>query len=166
MKVRLSLVLLVLALFAAVWGLSVISGYAATGAQRNEEIARAVIAREKASIEAWQRKDRAFFADFLTDDMTNFTAMNPYLEDEPKINFIPKFEQYAEMYKILDFQMFNPRVQTYGDTAILTYNNSSIVSMGGRVSNFTGKVSVVYVKQGNTWRVAHFHESMNAGAMQ
>ena len=171
MRIRLSLVLFVLALFAAVWGVSVISGYAeaasaSTVLQRNEEIARAVIAREKASVEAWQRKDKAFFADFLTEDMTNFTATNPYLDSDPKTNFIPKFEQYAEMYKVLDFQMYNPRVQVYGDTAILAYNNSSLVSMGGRTMNFTGKVTVIYVKQGNTWRVAHFHESMNGGAPQ
>jgi hypothetical protein len=30
--------------------------------------------------------------------------------------------------------------------------------------NYTGKVTSVYVRQGNTWRVVHSHESMNAGA--
>ena len=166
MRIRLSLVVLVLLLFAAVWGVSVISGYAATEPQqsRNEEIARAIIAREKASAEAWQRKDKAFFADFFADDMTYFGAMNPYLETEPKVNFLPKFEQYVEMFKILDTQMYNPRVQVYGDTAILTYNSSSMVNMGGRTMSYTGKFTAVYVKQGNTWRVVHTHESMNAGA--
>jgi hypothetical protein len=48
MRIRLSLVVFVLLLFVAAWGVSVISGYAATEpSQRNEEIARAVIAREK-----------------------------------------------------------------------------------------------------------------------
>ena len=42
MKIRLSLVLLVLLLFAVVWGVAVVGGYAATDVQRNEEIARAV----------------------------------------------------------------------------------------------------------------------------
>src|ERR671932_664667 len=120
MKIRLSLVLFVLLLFAAAWGVAAITGHAATGAERNEEVARAVIAREKASVEAWQRKDKAFFADLLADDATFFGALNPYLETDPKQNFLPKFEQYAEMFKTLDFQMYNPRVQVYGDTAILT----------------------------------------------
>ena len=165
MRIRLSLVVLVLLLFAAVWGVSVISGYAAASEpQRNEEIARAVIAREKASVEAWQRKDKAFFADLFADDMTYFGAMNPYLETDPKVNFIPKFEQYTEMFKILDVQMYNPRVQTYGDTAVLTYNSSSMVNMGGRTMSYTGKVTAVYVKQGGVWRIVHTHESMNAGA--
>jgi uncharacterized protein (TIGR02246 family) len=164
MKIRLSLVLFVLLLFAVAWGLAAATGHAAPDAQRNEEVARAVIAREKASVEAWQRKDKAFFADLLADDATFFGALNPYLETDPKENFLPKFEQYAEMFKTLDFQMYNPRVQVYGDTAILTYNSASTVNLGGRVMNYTGKVTSVYVRQGDKWRVVHAHESMNAGA--
>jgi len=164
MKIRLSLVLFVLLLFAAAWGVAAATGHAAAVAERNEEVARAVIAREKASVEAWQRKDKAFFADLLADDATFFGALNPYLETDPKENFLPKFEQYTEMFKTLDFQMYNPRVQVYGDTAVLTYNSASTVNIGGRVMNYTGKVTSVYVRQGGAWRVVHAHESMNAGA--
>lgn len=164
MKIRLSLVLFVLSLFAAVWGVCVITGHASTEAARAEEVARAVIAREKASAEAWRRKDKNFFATFMADDATYFGAMNPYLETDPKENFLPKFEQYAEMFKILDTQMYNPRVQVYGDIAILTYNSASTINMGGRVINYTGKVTSVYRRQGDTWRVVHGHESVNAGA--
>ena len=164
MKIRLSLVLFVLLLFAVAWGLAAATGHAATGAERNDEIARAVIARERASVEAWQRKDKAFYAEFLADDATFFGSMNPYLETDPKENFLPKFDQYADMFKTLDFQMYNPRVQVYGDTAILTYNSASTVNFGGRVMNYTSKVTSVYVRQGGAWRVVHAHESMNAGA--
>ena len=164
MKIRLSLVLFVLAIFAAVWGVSVITGQASTEAARNEEIARAVITREKDSAKAWREKDKNFFAAFMADDATFFGAMNPYLETDPKENFLPKFEQYTEMFKILDTQMYNPRVQVYGDIAILTYNSSSTINMGGRVMTYTGKMTSVYRRQGDTWRVVHGHESMNAGA--
>jgi uncharacterized protein (TIGR02246 family) len=164
MRIRLSLVLFVLSLFAAAWGVSVISGYAASGLGRSEEIARAVIAREKASFEAWQRKDKNFFADLMADDATYFGMMSPYLETDPKQNFLPKFEKYAEMFKIEDFQMYNPRVQVYGDTAVLTYNNSVSANFGGRPMNYTGKVTFVYLRQGDKWRVVHGHESVNAGA--
>ena len=164
MRIRLSLVLFVLALFAAAWGVSVITGQASTEAARNEEVARAVIAREKASTEAWRRKDKNFFATYMADDATYFGAMNPYLETDPKENFLPKFEQISEMFKILDTQMYNPRVQVYGDTAVLTYNASSTVNMGGRTMNYTSKMTSVYVRQGGAWRVVHGHESMNPGA--
>ncbi len=162
MRIRLSLVLFVLLLFAAVWAVSAISGYAAP--QNRDEVARAVIARERASFDAWRRKDKAFFAGFMADDATYFGMMNPYLETDPKENFLPKFEQLTEMFKMLDFQMYNPRVQVYGDTAVLTYNAAATVNMGGRTMHYTSKMTSVYVRQNGVWRVVHGHESMNPGA--
>ena len=130
---------------------------------QQQAIANQIIAREKASVGAWQRKDKAFWADFLAEDATFFDSQSPYLETDPKENFLPKFEQYVEIFKINDFQMFNPRVQIYGDTAVLTYNSSESVSFGGQPLSYTAKVTSIYVKQGNTWRVVHSHETMNPG---
>ena len=148
-------------LVAAVIALGLFAANTTSAEMSQQAIANQIIAREKASVTAWQRKDKAFFADFLADDATLFDSQSPYLETEPKENFLPKFEQYAEMFKINDFQMFNPRVQIYGDTAVLTYNSSQSVSFGGQPLNYTAKVTSVYVKQGNTWRVVHSHETMN-----
>ena len=162
MKKQLSLAILLVAA-----GLSLCI-FAATGAfaepSEQQSIASQIIAREKASVEAWQRKDKAFYADFLTDDSTYFNSFNPYLETDPKANFLPKFEQYAEMMKFNDFQIYNPHVQVYGDTAVLTYNSSVSATFNGQPMNYTAKVTSVYVKQGNTWRVVHAHESMNPAA--
>lgn len=167
MRIRLSLVIIVLALFAAVWGVSVISGLAASASQRQDEVAaRAVIARERAAFDAWQRKDKAFFEKFMADDSTYFGPMNPYLETDPKQNFLPKLDKYTEIFKYEDFQIYNPRVQLYGDTAILTYTFAAMVNMSGRTMNYTGKMTSVYVRQGDEWRVAHGHESINPGAAQ
>jgi len=127
------------------------------------QVEKAIIAREKASFDAWQKKDKAFFTDFLADDATYFGPRSPYLETEPKVNFLPKFEMYVEQFKILDFQMYNPRVQVYGDMAVLTYNEAVTASFGGKTVEYTGKVTSVYVKQGSTWRVVHGHETMNPG---
>jgi ketosteroid isomerase-like protein len=153
---------LIVVLFVLASGLFFITkGTSAEASQ--QAITVQIIAREKASIEAWQRKDKAFFADFMSEDATYFAPLNPYLETDPKTNFLPKFEQYVEQFKYIDHQMYNPRVQVYGDTAILTYNGSSTISMGGQPISYTGKMTSVYVKQGNTWRVVHAHESMNPG---
>ncbi len=164
MKKQLSLILLLLFVLGA-GGLAL---FAATktfaGPTEQQSIAAQIIAREKASVEAWQRKDKAFFADFMSDDSTYFNSFSPYLDADPKANFLPKFEQYAEMFKFNDFQMYNPRVQVYGDTAVLTYNSSVSATFGGQPLNYTAKVTSVYVKQGNTWRVVHGHESMNPSA--
>jgi ketosteroid isomerase-like protein len=158
MKRNLSLIVLVVV---AVIGIGFLATRSASADPSQDAIANQIIAREKASVEAWQRKDKAFFADYLADDATYFGPNSPYLETEPKANFLPKFEQMAEMFKYVDFQMYNPRVQVYGDTAVLTYNNNVSIMVGGQPLNYTGKVTSVYVKQGNTWRVVHGHESSN-----
>lgn len=158
MKTRLISLIVVLVVLAS--GLFFITKGTSTESSQ-QAIAAAIIAREKASFEAWQRKDKAFFADFMAEDATYFSFQSPYLEMEPKLNFLPKFEQYAEMMKFNDYQMYNPRVQVYGDTAVLTYNSSISASFAGQPINYTAKVTSVYVKQGNTWRVVHGHESMN-----
>ncbi len=161
MKRRLSLITVLL--IAAASAVILFAG-GNRAAEAQQSIAAQLIAREKASVEAWQRKDKAFFADYMADDSTYFGPMNPYLETDPKQNFLPRFEQYAERFKVLDWQMYNPRVQVYGDTAILTYNVNSTLDLGGRPLQYTGKVSQVYLRQGGTWRVVHGHESLNPGA--
>jgi ketosteroid isomerase-like protein len=162
MRKHLSLIVVLFVL--SVCGICAVAASNAAAETSQQAIAAQIIAREKAAFDAWQKKDKAFWADYLAEDATAFFSQSPYLESDPKTNFLPKFEQYTEMMKTLDFQMYNPRVQTYGDTAILTYNASSTVNFAGRTMSYTSKVTSVYAKQGNTWRVVHTHESMNPGA--
>jgi uncharacterized protein (TIGR02246 family) len=161
MRRQLSLITFLLIALVISFGLFATTSTSAEPSQ--QAIAAQIIAREKASVEAWKNKDKAFWADFMADDATYFGTMNPYLQTDPKENFFPKFEQYVEQFKYLDYQMHNPRVQVYGDTAILTYNGSFTMTMGGQPMHYTAKLTSVYVKQGNTWRVVHGHESMNPG---
>ncbi|MEP6637554.1 MAG: nuclear transport factor 2 family protein [Acidobacteriota bacterium] len=152
-------------LIAAIIGLGLFAAATGTSAELSQQsISVQIIAREKASFEAWQHKDKAFFADYLADDATFFSFESPYLETDPKVNFLPKFDQYAEMMKFNDYQMYNPRVQVYGDTAVLTYNSSISATFAGQPINYTAKVTSVYIRQGNTWRVVHAHETMNPQA--
>jgi ketosteroid isomerase-like protein len=136
---------------------------AAAWSSLHAQVANQIIAREKASVEAWQKKDKAFYMDYLAEDATYFGPRTPYLDTDPKANFLPKFDMYTEQFKILDFQMYNPHVQVYGDMAVLCYNEAVTASFGGKTVDYTGKVTSVYVKQGNTWRTVHGHETMNPG---
>src|SRR5438128_11827529 len=92
-------------LFATVIGLILLAVNRTSAGTSEQAIAAQIIAREKASVEAWQKKDKAFYTDFIADDATFFSPESPYLETDPKENFFPKFEQYAEMVKMNDFQM-------------------------------------------------------------
>ena len=160
MKRYFSLTVVLLVVFAIGWRINV-QGTTASAVAVEQAIAEQIIAREKASVEAWRRKDKAFYADLLADDATYFSAYSPYLDTDAKRNFLPKFEQYAEQFKYQDFQMHNPRVQIYGDAAVLTYQASVAANFNGQPLNYTAKMTSVYVRQGNHWRVAHGHESMN-----
>ena len=53
----------------------------------------------------------------------------------------------------------SPEVRVYGDVAILTYRENVTGSYEGKPSKYTGKVTMVYVKQKGTWRGVHYHES-------
>ncbi|HZT59689.1 MAG TPA: nuclear transport factor 2 family protein [Pyrinomonadaceae bacterium] len=131
----------------------------ASGVAGQQRIADEIIARERASFEAWKRKDKAFYADYWAEDFTEFLPSSPYLDTRE--NILPKFEQLSEHWKIVDYSMYNPRVQVYGDTAVLTYNEMISGTYDGQPSTYTGKVTMVYVRQGGVWRGVHYHESAN-----
>lgn len=58
--------------------------------------------------------------------------------------------------KAMFSDMQNPRVQTYGDTAILTYNFAGLRrAADGKVAPSLAKSSRVYVKQGGKWMMVH-----------
>jgi ketosteroid isomerase-like protein len=62
--------------------------------------------------------------------------------------------------RVLHTEILNPRVQTYGETAILTYNRArSSLRKNGTISNENSKVTRVYVKIDGRWRNVHAHLS-------
>ncbi len=157
-RIRVMLITL-LALIAICSNSQVTAQVARTDASSNQAIANEIIAREKASFEAWRRKDKAFYDDYWAEDFTEFLPSNPYRDT--KANLMPKFDQLVEHWKIIDYQILNPHIQVYGNTAVLTYNESISGTYDGVPSTYTGKVTMVYVKQGDTWRGVHYHESTN-----
>jgi ketosteroid isomerase-like protein len=58
--------------------------------------------------------------------------------------------------KAMYSDMQNGRVQTYGDTAVLTYNFAGLRrAADGKVSPALAKSTRVYVKQGGKWMLVH-----------
>lgn len=54
--------------------------------------------------------------------------------------------------------MQNPRVQVYGDTAVLTYNFAGLTRGGdGKVKPTIGKSTRVYSRMGGKWMLVHAH---------
>jgi len=64
--------------------------------------------------------------------------------------------QASDGSKALAADMVNPKVQVYGDTAILTYNFVGIVrDKDGKTSPNAAKSTRVYAKSGGKWMLVH-----------
>ncbi len=60
----------------------------------------------------------------------------------------------------LQTEILNPRVQTYGDTAILTYNAAGLnLRKDGTTNPTNSKITRVYARQGGRWQNVHTHIS-------
>jgi ketosteroid isomerase-like protein len=130
---------------------------------RQEAVSRQIIAYEKAWADAWQKRDKAFLTDYYASDGTGYMPWSPYLLTDPGKNLFPKLDKVLDQFRILDWEMYNPHVQVYGDVAILTYNEMVTANVGGQPKNYTGKATAVFARQGDRWRLVHGHESANPG---
>ena len=85
----------------------------------------------------------------LADDYTEFNADYPTL-------LVGKDGGHACGDKAMYSDMQNPRVQVYGDTAILTYNFAGIrAGSDGKSKPSIAKSTRVYVRQGGQWMLVH-----------
>ena len=155
------IVSIVLVILISELGSSVLSNSDHTSQQA---ITREIIALEKASFTAWQRKDKRFYADYWADDFTEFLPQSPNLTANPKQSLLPNLQQSFDDWELIDIQMKEPRVQVYGNVAVLTYAESVQGSYKGEPKKYTGKVTMVYVRRDGKWKGVHYHESENIPA--
>jgi ketosteroid isomerase-like protein len=125
--------------------------------EKTKTVADEIIAREKASFDAWKRKDKAFYDDYWAANMTEFLPDEATLAR--KAELMPRFDEMAAKWKLDAVEMLNPDVQVLGNVAILTYNENVSGTYDGRPMQYAGKVTMIYVKQKGVWRGVHYHES-------
>ena len=92
----------------------------------------------------------------VADDYTEFNPQYPTRLDGKKLN--KKFAEAAEKdkAKLVVAEMANPKVQVYGDVAILTYNYiGAAKNKDGEIESVKAKSTRVYVKQGGQWMLVH-----------
>ncbi|MEO7134595.1 MAG: nuclear transport factor 2 family protein [Vicinamibacterales bacterium] len=90
----------------------------------------------------------------LADDYTEFNGDFPTLLVGKTI--ATRMGEVTPYDKAMYSDMQNGRVQTYGDTAILTYNFAGLRrGADGKVIPSLAKSSRVYVKQGGKWMLVH-----------
>jgi ketosteroid isomerase-like protein len=101
----------------------------------------------------------------LADDYTEFNGDYPTLLVGKDV--ASRMAAISPYDKAMYSDMQNPRVQVYGDTAILTYNFAGIrAGADGKSKPSIAKSTRVYAKEGGKWMLVHANFAPVQGAPQ
>jgi ketosteroid isomerase-like protein len=123
------------------------------------DIEKAIIEKEKQVMDEWGKGRTMVFPNNSAPEITYF---DPSLEKR-----LDGIEAFSELLKPIEgkftidrYEMVNPKVQVYGETAVLTYNlvDYSKTPQGAE-QKFFWNTTEVYHKVGNDWRIVHSHWS-------
>ena len=125
-------------------------------AQSNDAVAREVIALAKAEWAAFDKKDVAEATKNWADEYTEFNpGWATRVEGKGTSMKIAEANATGSDNGVLS-EMANPKVQVYGDVAILSYNYMGITKdKDGGLENTRAKSTRVYVKMGSQWKLVH-----------
>lgn len=115
-----------------------------------------IIALAKSQWAADMAKDPVKMMETVADDYTEFNSDYPTRIDGKALN-----ARFAEAFtknpgSVIVAEMANPKVQVYGDVAILTYNYLGMNrDKDGVTHPNAAKSTRVYAKIGGTWKLVH-----------
>ena len=90
------------------------------------------------------------------DDYTEFNSDFPVRLEGKALNTRLSDASTSDGSKTLAAEMVNPKVQVYGDTAILTYNYVGVVrDKDGKVAPNSAKSTRIYAKIAGKWMLVH-----------
>jgi ketosteroid isomerase-like protein len=144
----------------ACWALLVLLLVIKTGsttAQNNPE--KEALDAESRITAAYLNKNLEGFFQESEEGLSAFHASNPYRIDDRRsiqeaLKTFYKYSSPTGLYKL------QPRVQIYGDTAIVTYHFVETgEAEGGKLYAYEGKQTDVFIKKQGKWTLVHFHSS-------
>jgi ketosteroid isomerase-like protein len=119
-------------------------------------VADQVIAVTKAQWAAEMRKDVDAAMKNVADDYTEFNPDYPTRLDGKAMNVRLSEAFNSGSGDTVAAEMANPKVQVYGDVAILTYNYiGAAKNKDGEIESVKAKSTRVYVKQDGQWMLVH-----------
>jgi len=139
-------------------GVCLIAGIPATLAQQSsaKSVADEIIAIVKAQWAASQQKNVAEAMKNVADDSTEFNGdYSTRLEGKALLSRLAEAGTKASG-TVMAAEMANPKVQVYGDVAILSYNYVGVSQdKDGKQEPARAKSTRIYVKQGGKWMLVH-----------
>jgi ketosteroid isomerase-like protein len=145
------------ALFAAVCAGSMVLMSGSVFAGEDAKVAAEVMAAARAQWAAGvQGKSVSEQMTTVADDYTEFNPDFPVRLDGKALNAGIYEALSRNGDKPLSGEMVNPKVQVYGDVAILSYNYVGVdMDKDGKTSSSAAKSTRVYAKQGGKWMLVH-----------
>jgi ketosteroid isomerase-like protein len=119
-----------------------------------------VIALERAALDRWGRGDVGGFMSLYADEVTYFDPFQERRVDGLSV-IRALYEPLAGKFTVDRYEMLNPKVQRYGDVAVLTYNlqNYARQADGTERPATRWNSSAVFRRIDGKWRTIHSHWS-------
>ena len=121
-----------------------------------------VISLERAALDRWGKGDPEGYLETYAPDITYFDP-----SQQSRIDGIEAMREYLRpitgKVKVDHYEMVGPKVQRYGDVAVLTYNlRSHGRRPDGEAVVTRWNSTAVYARSGGRWRIVHSHWSFTA----
>ena len=119
-----------------------------------------IIGLERAALDRWGKGDPQGFIEVYAPDVTYFDTMS-----ERRVDGLAAMKELllplTGKIKIEHYEMLNPRVQRYGDAAILSYNLISHTrAPNGEARAVRWNSTAVYARHQGQWKIVHSHWSL------
>ncbi|MEA3445390.1 MAG: nuclear transport factor 2 family protein [Bacteroidota bacterium] len=123
-----------------------------------KEIEKIIIEKEEQMVEAYNKGDiKAVMAFFDTDVVVFSSTM---LERIGGLNEFQKtFEFYNKQTSEMEYFIFSPIVQEFGDTVLISFYWVVALIDGSSRKEMNGRGSHLFVKKDNDWKIVHEHFS-------
>jgi uncharacterized protein (TIGR02246 family) len=126
-----------------------------------------LIALEKAALHRWRQGDPSGFLDLVADDYTYFDDLrDERVDGKQAITAI--YEELRGKIHFPSFELIEPRVQVFGDLAVLTFNFRSFgpKDESGEEATSNWHTTEVFARQGPEWRLISTHWSPTGPALK
>ena len=109
---------------------------------------------------AFKNNDPEKYFGYIDDQITVITPSNPYRVEGIKDDR-EEFEYgiRSGATRVGYFQEMQPKVQLYGDVAVVTYFSRGSYGPEGQAKTFYFKETDVLVKKEGSWKIVHIHVS-------
>ena len=100
--------------------------------------------------DAWTKGNPGDLKNYFHKDMVAITATDRERLEGREACFT-SWNNFTKAAKINHWKELEPRIQLYGNTAVVTYYYDMSFNMGGQTTNLSGRDMFVFVKEGGKW---------------